>query len=368
MATLAAPLRNLNTGSKLDILLVEDNEDHADIFMQSARSLSSARVLRAVSLTEALQVARAKRPGLIILDLGLPETVGLDTLSLFLESCPDIPVVVLTSIADLNLGEDALKLGAMDFLSKEEITGKLLVRSIRYALERWSQKRKLEDSLADLRYFGSMAAHDLVSPLNAIRGFAQLLELELSKGEVSKEAMECLELLQKSSLRSIGLVRDLHKLTSLGRQSIVREEIDLASMLSEVRTFLEEEFQKSGGTMREGSLQPLKGDAGLLSHVLQNLVGNALKYCKEDVPPVVSINCYTDDGLTIVCVEDNGLGIDENDSNRIFLPFERLANSTSHGSGLGLSICKKIVEAHGGEIWIESTQGVGTRFFFHLGS
>ncbi len=367
MAILASPLRNQKTGSKLDILLVEDNEDHADIFMQSARSLSSARIVKAASLTEAIQVARAKPPGLAILDLGLPETVGLDTLTLFLESCPDVPVVVLTSIADLNLGEDALKLGAMDFLSKEEITGKLLVRSIRYALERWSQKRELENSLADLRYFGSMAAHDLVSPLNAIRGFAQLMELELLKGEISKEAMDCLELLQKSSLRSIRLVRDLQKLTTLGRQSIEREPIDLASTLSEVRTFLKEEFQESGGAMREGNLQQLEGDAGLLCHVLQNLVGNALKYSRENTPPVVTISCHAEDGLTVVCVEDNGVGIDENDSSRIFLPFERLTNSTSSGSGLGLSICKKIVEAHGGEIWIESTQGVGTRFYFHLG-
>jgi signal transduction histidine kinase len=292
----------------------------------------------------------------------------LDTLSLFLSARPSVPVVILTAISDVNLGEEALKLGAMDFLSKEEITPRALHRSIRYALERWSQKRQLEDSLADLQYFGSMAAHDLISPLDAIQGFAQLIELELSRGDSTKEAWECLDLLKSSAQRSIALVRDLHKLSSLGHTAIEREKIAPSALVAEVCTTLSKHIKESQGTVEAAEMPPMRGDAGLVCHVLQNLIGNGLKYSREGVPPVVKISSMKEDGLDVICVEDNGVGVDENESNRIFLPFERLAKThDKKGSGLGLSICKKIVEAHGGEIWMESKEGEGTRFFFHLG-
>lgn len=353
--------------SKVELLLVEDNEDHAELFTLAARSFSTTRITRANNLTDALQIARTKKVELAILDLGLPETVGLDTLSLFLDSCPSVPVVVLTAISDLNLGEEALKLGAMDFLSKEEITPRTLLRSIRYALERWTQKCKLEDSLADLQYFGSMAAHDLVSPLDAIQGFAQLIELELSKGQSTQEAWECLDLLKKSAHRSITLVGDLHKLSSLGRKSIERLEIRPTSLVSEVCSSLAELIKDTKGTVEASEMPAVRGDPGLMHHVLQNLIGNGLKYSRDGVDPVVRVSSSREDGLTVICVEDNGIGIDDKESNRIFLPFERLADSQGKtGTGLGLSICKKIIEAHGGEIWIESTKGEGTRFYFHL--
>lgn len=338
--------------------------------MLSARSFSSTSIRRAKNLTDALRSANSQPTSLVILDLGLPETVGLDTLSLFLDSCPSVPVVVLTALSDLNLGEEALKLGAMDFLSKEEITPRALHRSIRYALERWAQKRQLEDSLADLQYFGSMAAHDLVSPLDAIQGFAQLIELELSKagGGASKEAWECLDLLKSSAQRSITLVRDLHKLSSLGRKAIERDELSPGTLVTEVSSILSEQIKESGGTVEAMEMPQIRGDSGLVSHVLQNLIGNGLKYSRKDVPPVVRVSSGLEDGLTVICVEDNGVGIDENDSTRIFLPFERLASTEgTKGSGLGLSICKKIIEAHDGEIWMESSKGEGTRFYFHLG-
>lgn len=365
--TIKAPRARRST-SKIELLLVEDNDDHAELFVLSARSFSEANITRATNLTDALRIAKSQPVNLAILDLGLPETVGLDTLSLFLQNCPSLPVVVLTAISDLNLGEEALKLGAMDFLSKEEITPRTLLRSIRYAMERWAQKCKLEDSLADLQYFGSMAAHDLVSPLDAIQGFAQLIELELSKGKITTEAWECLDLLRSSAKRSINLVRDLQKLSSLGRKAIVKEKLDPNSLVEDVCTTLRATIKETKGTVEAMDMPPIRGDAGLVCHVLQNLIGNGLKYSREGVPPVVKISSSREDGLTVICVEDNGIGIDEDNSTRIFLPFERLTTSKgTKGSGLGLSICKKIVEAHDGEIWIESSLDQGSRFFFHLG-
>ncbi|MDQ8187756.1 ATP-binding protein [Pelagicoccus sp. SDUM812002] len=355
--------------SKVKILLVEDDDDHAELFMLSARNYSAASISRAETLTDAIAIAKSQKLSLVILDLGLPETVGLDTLSLFLQSCSSTPVMVLTAIVDLNLGEEALKLGAMDFLSKEEITPRTLLRSIRYALERWSQKRKLEDSLADLQYFGSMAAHDLVSPLDAIHGFSQLIELELSKGKITEEALECLDLLKKSAQRSIVLVRDLQKLSSLGRKSIERKELDINTIVKDVCSNLSKLISETKGTVEASEVLPIRGDAGLVYHVMQNLIANGLKYGRDDVPPHVRVSSCIEEDYTVICVEDNGIGIDESDSTRIFLPFERLTGaSDKKGSGLGLSICKKIVEAHNGEIWIESTEGAGTRFYFHLGS
>ncbi len=366
--TILAP-RAKRTTSKAEILLVEDNDDHADLFMLSARNFSEFHISRERNLTDALAAIGTRKVNLVILDLGLPESVGLDTLSLFLKSCPEkTPIVVLTAMSDLNLGEEALKIGAMDFLSKEEITPRSLLRSIRYAMERWSQKRKIEDSMADLQYFGSMAAHDLVSPLDAIQGFAQLIELELSKGAVTEDALECLDLLKKSAQHSIRLVKDLHKLSRLGRKSIDRRPLSPSSLVADVCASLREMIKETQGSVEAHDMPTILGDAGLVSHVLQNLIGNGLKYSRDGVPPVITVKSLTKDGFTVICVEDNGIGIDEKDSKRIFLPFERLATTKARrGSGLGLSICKKIIDAHDGEIWIESTKGEGTRFYFHLG-
>lgn len=350
------------------LLLVEDDDDHAEIFIRSASRSQQLGITRARSLSDAIKHTNKLHPALVVLDLGLPESMGLDTVTLFRESCPDIPVVVLTAISDLELGQEALRMGAMDFLSKEDITSKLLDRSIRYAIERWSQKRRLEDSLADLQYFSSMAAHDLVSPLDTIQGITQLIELELANETVSPRVAENLELLKICSLRSIRLVRDLHKLSTLGRKAVERERISLQSLLDEVRFNLGNAIATTQGRVELASSAVLYGDTGLVSHVMQNLIGNALKYCRNGVAPVVKVSCSERDGRAVVCVEDNGEGINESDSTRIFLPFERLVSSgDKKGSGLGLSICKKIVDAHGGEIWLDSEVGAGTRFYFHLG-
>lgn len=349
-------------------LLVEDDDTHAALFIHSAYSSLDVHVDRARSLRAAINSTKETPPQIVILDLGLPESDGLETLKGFLRECPDTPVIVLTTISDISLGEKSLQLGAMDFLSKDEIDEKTLVRSVRYSLERWSQRQKLQSSLADLEYFGNTAAHDLISPLNAISGFTQLIEVGLKGSSVDKEVFECLDLLKQSSERAANLVNDLHKFAKLGKSAISRKRIDMNQLVEEAKISLKSLIDDSDATIVSSDLPTLNGDSGLIAHVIQNLIGNALKYSRPDVPAKIQIDSERIDGYTTIRVVDNGIGIPTSDNQRVFLPFERLKTPiATSGSGLGLSICKRIVDAHQGKIWIETQQPDGATFLFHLG-
>lgn len=349
-------------------LLVEDDDNHAALFIHSAYSSLDVHVDRARSLKAAINSTKEAPPQIVILDLGLPESEGLETLESFLQECPDTPVIVLTAISDISLGEKSLQLGAMDFLSKDEIDERTLVRSVRYSLERWSQKQKLQSSLADLEYFGNTAAHDLISPLNAISGFTHLIEIGLRESPVDKEVFECLELLKQSSERAANLVSDLHKFAKLGKSAVSRDSIDMNLLVEDTKTSLKSLIDDSKASVLIADLPTLSGDSGLVAHVIQNLIGNALKYCRQGVPPEIKIDSKRIDGLATIRVQDNGIGIPSSESKRVFLPFERLKTpQATSGSGLGLSICKRIVDAHQGQIWAEPNQPHGTTFLFHLG-
>ncbi|HEX6882491.1 MAG TPA: ATP-binding protein, partial [Planctomycetota bacterium] len=126
-------------------------------------------------------------------------------------------------------------------------------------------------------------------------------------------------------------------------------------------------IRESGATVTQGSLPTVMGDEFQVAQVFQNLVGNAVKFRRKDVDPVVHVDCELRDGEWLLSVRDNGIGLDPTYAQRIFEVFQRLHGREEYaGTGIGLSLCKKIVERHGGEIWCESSPGAGSTFFFTL--
>ncbi|MDQ8203066.1 hybrid sensor histidine kinase/response regulator [Pelagicoccus sp. SDUM812003] len=361
--------RILPKSDSRSVLLVEDDDIHFELVNHAAHASPhlNVQIERAVSLGEAFSVIESSPPDIIVLDLGLPESEGLQTLETFLKRGIPIPVIVLTAMANLELGERAIQMGAMDFLGKDEISDRSLARSIRYSIERWKQKTTLDATIADLERFGNAAAHDLVSPLNAIQGFTRLIEIGLENTEVSKDIHECLHLLEVSSQRAADLVTDLHKFAKLGRHSISREETDLSELIEEVESSLQPMIGEHEGSLVVGSLPKLNLDRGLFVHVFQNLISNGLKYHRKGTPPIVAIDSCTVDGRHVINVRDNGIGISPSDRQRIFAPFERVKiDKAVDGTGIGLSICKRIIEAHDGVIWVESEVGRGSAFNFYI--
>jgi light-regulated signal transduction histidine kinase (bacteriophytochrome) len=160
------------------------------------------------------------------------------------------------------------------------------------------------------------------------------------------------------------LINDLLAYSRVGafRGDRVSMEAVLDRVLQDLRTTVAE----AGGTVSSDSLPVVWGDPGELAQLLQNLVGNAIKF-RGDEPPVVRISARHQDGAWLFAVQDNGIGIDPEYSDRIFMIFQRLHGRTEYpGTGIGLAICQKIVHSHGGQIWVDSLPGRGSTFYFTL--
>ena len=165
--------------------------------------------------------------------------------------------------------------------------------------------------------------------------------------------------------------RLIEALLSLSRVTTKKQEtelIDLAPLVSDVLSDLEVRIQSTGGRVTVGELPRIEGDAVQIRQVFQNLIGNALKFHKPGEPPVVQVYALRrSPGQAQIYIEDNGIGFDEKDAERVFLPFHRLHGRLEYeGTGIGLTICHKIVERHGGTIHAESTPGKGSRFVVTL--
>lgn len=366
--TISSPRLSRNARA-ISILLVEDDSTHADLFRATASSSLnlSEPITHAYSLREGLLLSENREYDLVVLDLGLPESDGLETLEAFVGQNDRLPIIILTALSDLETGEKALELGAMDFLGKDEVNRRALARSVRYSLERWKQKKALEESLNDLDRFGSAAAHDLVSPLNAIRGFTQLIEMGLDESSITPEIRECIDLLELSAKRAVKLVQDLHEFARIGRRSISAEPFALKDLVVEVEMSVSSLIKENDATLVVDDLPMVTADRGLVAHVLQNLISNGIKYRKASTAPVIRIECEERGREIVISVNDNGIGIDPKSSEKIFEAFQRLRHEQAvEGSGLGLSICKRIIEAHDGAIWVESALGEGSSFRFTL--
>lgn len=353
-------------GRRLRLLLVEDNDDHALLVASLARRALEAQPLveRVATLEEAFARVEAEPPDLALLDLGLAESRGLETLDRALERFPKLPIVVLTASSDLATGEEAVRKGALDFVSKDEISERALSRSIRYSLERHRQRQALARAIRDLEAFAHVAAHDLKSPLCTIQSVCGIVASRLEETQKTQRDRDLIEVLRDSAARATQLVDGLLRFCKLGAAAVRPARTSLEELADETIAALDDSIRRTGARVERGSLPEAMCDRDLMAHVFQNLLSNALKFC-GDKPPRARISGRAVDGEIEIAVEDEGVGIAEEDRERIFEPFLRLQGGPE-GSGLGLSICQRVIDAHGGRIWVESTAGEGSRFVARL--
>ena len=164
-----------------------------------------------------------------------------------------------------------------------------------------------------------------------------------------------------------NLVRDLLTLSRTGRTDMKRDTVSLTRCVSDARTALSNRIRQTSAIIEVGDLPEVEGDATMLTQVFQNLIGNALKFVAPDKTPHVRVTAEPSEMTCVVCVADNGIGIKPSYAKKIFAPFQRLhAASEYEGTGIGLAICRKVVQRHGGNIWVKSEPGEGARFCFEL--
>jgi len=228
------------------------------------------------------------------------------------------------------------------------------------------QARELARSNADLQQFAHAVSHDLQEPLRAICAYAQLLA-RYSAG-LDSTANEFLNFIIDGSQRMTALIRDLLAYSRVMEgEGTSGEPVDLSVVLSDSLEDLSLLIEESGATVTVTAPLPVvEGHRVALTQLMLNLISNAIKYRKPETPPQVTICAERADEEWIFSISDNGAGIDPRDYTKIFVIFERLDSAKSSGTGLGLALCQKIVERHGGRIWVQSEPGAGSTFYFTL--
>jgi PAS domain S-box-containing protein len=255
----------------------------------------------------------------------------------------------------------------------ENSTGILMTTAIRDITVRKKSEEQLAQTAAELKrsneelqQFASVASHDLQEPLRMVASYTQLLAKRY-KGQLDADADEFIGYAVDGCNRMQGLIQDLLTYSRAGTKGKVLREISGEKILNEVLMNLGRTIEESGATVTHDSLPTITTDDTQLVQVLQNLVGNAIKY-RGAAPPHVHVSAAKNGGNEwVFSVRDNGLGIDSQYFERIFVIFQRLhGRQDFEGTGIGLAICKKIVERLGGRIWVESQLEKGSIFHFAL--
>ena len=229
--------------------------------------------------------------------------------------------------------------------------------------------RRLEQSNRELEDFAYVASHDLQEPLRKISSFGEMLRESLAD-KIDEDEQENLSFVIDGAVRMQAMINDLLTYSRISTKAKPFQSIDPNSVIEDLKNFeLATALSESNGTIHiPDPLPAIHGDPSQIHQLLQNLIANGMKFHKEDVPPVITISSHsTKNNLIHFEIQDNGIGINEEHFEQIFVMFKRLHSRDSYqGTGIGLSICKKIVERHGGQIGIKSSPGEGSTFWFTL--
>ncbi len=352
------------TNPTLTVLLVEDDELDRERVHRMVGGVW--RVVDAGTGQAAADSLARERPDCVLLDFLLPDAEGTGLIPAFVES--GVPVVMMTGHGDEQVAVEAMKLGASDYLPKRDLDGDVLRRAVDSAVRTAALTQQVFEQQEELKMFASMASHDLKAPLRSLVGFAQLLALDLEAGKHEKVLEHC-QRIRDSGTRMARLIDDLLEYTRTGRSAVVFEPVDLDVVVAEVVARCEALIGECDGRVCVDPLPQVRGDRTGLCQLLQNLVVNGLKYRRDGDYPVVRVSAVQEGDRWCVCVRDNGIGIAADSLEKVFRPFQRLNTRARYdGSGLGLALCKKVADQHGGRIWVESVEGQGSGFFFTLPS
>jgi light-regulated signal transduction histidine kinase (bacteriophytochrome) len=218
----------------------------------------------------------------------------------------------------------------------------------------------------DPNEFISRLGHDLRAPLRHVHAFADLLKRRYA-GQLDAEGQELLEYVYSGAVRAEAMVDALLTYSRILTRPASCEAVDSMAVVKDVRIELRHEIDQTAAEIVCGDLPAVYANPDLLANVFRNLLSNALKFRKPEEPPRISVSAAVSGGETVFSIRDNGIGIEEKLHERVFDVFYRVA-PPGHGEGIGMGLpfSRRIIEKHGGRMWVESTPGVGSTFFFSL--
>ncbi|MBI1176338.1 response regulator [bacterium] len=368
----------MNGESTLRILVVEDNETDALLIREAFADCPgpAPEVVYVPRLGDGLERINDDHFDAALLDLALPDSSGLDTFVTFHQQAPRLPVLVLTGLEDESIGAEAITRGAQDYLVKGQLPASLLMRSIRYAIERQHFYRELDDRVRErtaqlalanreLDSFCHAVSHDLRAPLRSINGFGELLDKN-HRNTLDDDGQRFLDRILEATGRMSELIDDLLSLSRVSRQELNFTPVDLSRLAQQVvETLRQNDPNRAVEVVIEEGLM-VQGDGRLLRIVLENLLGNAWKFTSKTEGARIEVGREpAEEGEPVFHVRDNGAGFDMRYADKMFTAFQRLHHEEDFpGTGVGLATVQRIIHRHGGKVWAEGEPGEGARIYF----
>ncbi len=363
------------------ILIVDDQPDNLRV-LSSMLIIKGYNVRKALTGEMALTTCQKVVPDLILLDIMMPDLTGYEVCE-SLQSNPQtckVPIIFLSALDDSTAKVKAFSSGGADYITKPFQTEEVLARIqkqltidrlqrqlIQKNEELQTLNEELQRSNVELEQFAGIASHDLQSPLQLIMGYADMLLWQYDT-LLDEKGEHYLSEISKASQRMNQLIHDLLSYSRVRSGKVELEPIDCEVVLAEALANLQEDINSSGACITHDTLPIVLGDRTQLIQLFQNILSNAIKFRRPQVTPEINISLTLNpENFAEFKIQDNGIGIAEEDYPVVFEIFKRIhAYNKYPGTGIGMSLCKKIVEVHGGRIWLTSQLHIGTTFFFTL--
>ena len=363
---------------QLSVLHIEDNNLDAELVAKALRkggfSISVAVVQNEADFEREI---RLHPPDVVLADYNLPQWKGMEALEVLKREALDIPLILVSGALGDVTAVECIKRGATDYVLKDSLARlpeairralqeKHLLRLRRRAEEDLAKKAvELARSNADLEQFAYIASHDLQEPLRMVAAYTQLIA-ERYRGKLDENADKFIGYACEGALRMQTLINDLLAFSRIGRTGVKAGRVNCDAAMAEVLLNLGPAIRDCGATVSYAPLPEVLADSSQMTQVFQNLIGNAIKFRGKE-PPEILVQAEKAGQDWLFTVSDNGIGIAPESAENIFVAFQRLHTRTEYpGNGIGLSICKKIIERNGGKIWVESGMSKGSSFKFTL--
>jgi len=370
---------------RVNILLVDDQPGKLLSYEVVLAELGE-NLIKASSGKEALKLLLRYDIAVVLVDVCMPEMDGFDLASLIREH-PRFSDTAIILVSGVHLSElDRLKgydSGAVDYLPVP-IVPELLRAKVRVFVDLYRKTRQLNQlnrmleqrieertaelrrSNEDLQQFAYVASHDLQEPLRMISSFVQLLSKRYEH-KLDQDGKDFIGFAVNGARRMHDLINDLLAYSRVDTAGTAFAPVDSRLTVGRALDNLRLAIRESGAAVTQGNLPVVRCDEVQMIQVLQNLIGNAIKFRRDSVAPEIHVQAVRQGPDWVFSVRDNGIGIELPYVERIFQVFQRLHGRNEYpGTGIGLAICKKIVERHRGKIWVESTVGSGSTFHFSV--